>query len=120
MKALALAVLVLALGAAPASAYWAAGGAGIGLASARALGPGVQPTGSASAVGSVTVVWVQTPFALGVVGGFGGGGYVVKRYPGGGGAAVTPQAGCATTVSGSAGALSCVEVGVAPGSGATR
>ena len=113
-RALVLAVLALAFGAGPAPAYWVASGAGIGWASARALGGGVQPAGVATA-GAVTVTWAQTPFDLGVLGAYGGGGYVVTRYPGAGGAAVTTNAGCAGTVSGVGATVSCVESGVPPG-----
>jgi hypothetical protein len=110
----ALAALAILLAPASAPAYWAAGGTGIGLATARALGPGAQPTGSPG-TGSVTVTWVQTPFDTGVLGAVGGGGYVVKRYPGAGGSAVTPNAGCATAIGGATAALSCIESGVVPG-----
>jgi hypothetical protein len=112
--ALALAALLVAAGAAPAQAYWAAGGAGMGLATAQALGAGQQPAWSVSG-GSVTVTWAQTPFHGSWVGTFVGGGYVVRRYPGAGGVAVMPNAGCAGTVTGATAALSCVEAGVAPG-----
>jgi chitinase len=113
--ALALAASLAALVASPASAYWQAGGTGTALALVDTLGTGNQPAVSAVAA-TVTVQWAQTPFQGSPLGGYAGGGYVVRRYPAGGGAAITPGGGCGAIVSGSAATLSCQEPGVAPGS----
>ena len=67
----------------------------------------------------MTVSWAQTAFDSRFLGEVGGG-YVVRRFPGAGGPAVTPNAGCAATVSGATAALSCLESGSHRASTATR
>lgn len=107
-------VLALVLGAVPAGAFWPTTGTGFGTGTVDTLGTGAQPTTSAAGT-SVTVSWAQTTFRSSPLGGYSGGGYTVLRYPAAGGTAVTPGAGCATTVSGSAATLTCTETGVPPG-----
>jgi len=101
--------------AAPAAAYWHAGGTGTGQAPVDTLAGGNQPTASA-AVDTVTVQWTQSALQGSPVGGYSGGGYTIRRYPASGGAAVTPNGGCGTTISGTTATLSCQESGVPAGS----
>lgn len=111
-----LAVAVLAVVAQPAAAYWPAGPAtGSGNGMAGTLDAGMQPATTISGT-SVTVSWTQTAFRSGPLGAFAGGGYTILRHPAAGGLAVTPNPGCATTVSGSGASLTCTETGVPPGS----
>jgi hypothetical protein len=65
---------------------------------------------------SVTVSWTQSSLSGQRLGAYAGGGYTLKRYPASGGGAVTPGAGCNTTIAGAASTLSCTETGVPPGS----
>jgi Bacterial Ig domain len=106
---------LLIVGAAPAGAYWRSGGSGGGQAPVDTLPAADQPSASAS-VDTVTVQWPQTTFRGSALGGYGAGGYILRRYPATGGAAVTPNGGCGTTISGAAGTLSCQETGVPTGS----
>ncbi|MDQ3677522.1 MAG: hypothetical protein M3401_12090 [Actinomycetota bacterium] len=111
----ALCVLALAVSAAPASAYWSAGGTGAGSGSAAAMPAASQPSASASSQ-DVTVSWTQSMFLGSPLGSYAGGGYTLKRYAEGGSTATTPNANCATTISGGGATLQCVEVGVPYGS----
>jgi hypothetical protein len=101
--------------ASPALAYWTAGGTGAAFGSADTLPAGGRPTASALAR-AVTVTWTQTLFGGLPLGGYGNGGYSIRRYPAAGGAAVTPGAGCDSTVTGGTATLSCSESNVPPGS----
>lgn len=103
------------LGGSTAHAYWGGSGTGAGTAVSDTLPAGEQPTVTASG-SAITVSWAQSPFQGQPIGTFNGGGYVVARRPAGGGAAVTPSAGCDTTISGAAATLSCEELDVPPGS----
>ena len=110
-----LASLLMVVFAAPAAAYWHAGGTGSGQAPVDTLAGGNQPTVSASG-GTVTVQWTQSVLQGSPVGGYSGGGYTIRRYPAAGGAAVTPNGGCAATISGTAATLSCTDSGAPAGS----
>ena len=110
----ALVICIVLLGASPAAAYWTAGGTGSAFGTADTLPAGNQPMGAASG-STVTVSWLQTVFRGLPLGGYSNGGYVVRRYPASGGAAVTPAAGCATTIAGAGTTLSCAEANVPPG-----
>lgn len=96
-------------------AAWSALGTGSAYSKARALPGGTTPSGSVSG-SNVTVTWSQVTFASSNLGAVTGGGYLVKRYASSGGAAITPNANCATAVSGSSASLSCTENGVPDGS----
>jgi hypothetical protein len=60
----------------------------------------------------VTVSWAQSTFQGSLLGTYTGGGYTLKRYPQGSTSGVTPNAACATVISGAAASLQCVESGV--------
>jgi hypothetical protein len=111
----ALVVTVALLAATPAVAYWTAGGTGTAFGAADTLSTGNQP-GAAASGSTVTVSWLQTVFHGLPLGGYGNGGYVVRRYPASGGAEVAVGTGCAGTIRGGAATLSCAEAGVPPGS----
>jgi fibronectin type 3 domain-containing protein len=114
-RAALLASALLLLAAVPAAAHWNAPGAGTGQAPVNTLPGGNQPVASAS-LDTVTVQWTQSDFEGSRLGGYAGGGYVVRRYPAGGGPAVTPNGGCGTTTGGTTAMLSCDETGVPSGS----
>jgi hypothetical protein len=102
-------------GSTPALAYWhGAGGSGSGSGSVASMPAGVQPTGSVSAQ-NVTVSWAQSTFQGSRLGTYGGGGYTIRRYAEGSSSSVTPNAACATVISGATASLQCVEAGVAYG-----
>lgn len=101
-------------GAVPAEAYWRSGGAGSGQAPVDTLPGGNQPSASAS-LDTVTVQWTQSAFGGSPLGGYAGGGYVIRRYAPSGGSAVTPNGGCGATISGTSATLSCQETGVPTG-----
>jgi hypothetical protein len=107
--------LLIMMFAAPAAAYWHAGGAGSGQAPVDTLAGGNQPTASASG-STVTVQWTQSALQGSPIGGYSGGGYTIRRYPASGGAAVTPNGGCAATISGMTATLSCQDSAVPAGS----
>jgi cellulose 1,4-beta-cellobiosidase len=92
----------------PAEAYWKATGSGSGSAVVTTMPAGNQPSATASAT-SVTVSWSQSTFAGAPLGSYSGGGYTIRRYAQGSSTAITPNASCATAVSGSAATLQCVE-----------
>lgn len=110
-----LLTFALVLSAGTAAAHWKAGGTGSAQAPVATLAAGGQPTLSVSGA-TVTVQWAQTVFRGSVLGGYGGGGYLVRRYAASGGTAVTPSPGCATRVSGTTTTLSCQETGTPAGS----
>lgn len=115
-RLLRLALLVATLAAAsPAIGYWNVGGTGSGAGAADTLAAGNQPAASVSGQ-TVTVSWAQTAFRSTPLGGYGGGGYAIKRYPTAGGASVTPNTTCDTTISGVTATLSCLESAVPIGS----
>lgn len=115
-RALTALLMTLALVAAPSAlAYWTAGGTGAAFGASDTVDPGNQPSGLVSG-STVTVSWTQTIFRGLPLGGYSNGGYVIRRYPAGGGPAVTPGAGCATTIIGAGATLSCDETGVPAGS----
>lgn len=115
-RLLRLALLVVALAAAsPAIGYWNVGGTGSGTGAADTLAAGNQPAASVSGQ-TVTVAWAQTAFRSTPLGGYGGGGYAIKRYPTAGGASVTPNTTCDITISGASTTLSCQESAVPVGS----
>ena len=107
----ALALLALATSA---HAYWEANGSGAGAAGTATMPTANQPTTTVTG-GSVTVSWAQNSFQGTPLGSYGGGGYTLKRYAQGSSSPVTPNASCATTISGTAATLECVEAGVAGG-----
>ncbi len=107
------ALAVLASGT-PAEAYWLAGGSGSGLGSAATMPTGNQPSVAVSNR-SVTVTWTQNTFQGSPLGSYSGGGYTLKRYAQGSSTGVTPNAGCATRISGAGATLQCVETGVPVG-----
>jgi hypothetical protein len=114
VRSAALAVLVigaLALPATPALAFWTAGGSGSGSGLVATMPTGNQPSGSVAGQ-TVTVAFAQNSFASSPLGTYTGGGYSVKRYAQGSSTALTPNASCATTISGSAATLQCAEASV--------
>lgn len=106
--------LVLAYPAA-ATAYWGGQGSGTGSGAAATMPTAEQPAVTVSGQ-TVTVTWAQSAFLGRPLGSYGGGGYTVRRYPAAGGAAITPGAGCNTTISGTTATLQCAETGVPYGS----
>jgi chitinase len=108
------AIAALLAGAVPAEAHWRAGGAGGGQAPVDTMPDGSQPSASAS-LDTVTVQWTQSAFEGSPLGGYSGGGYVIRRYAPSGGAAVTPNGGCGATIGGTGATLSCQETGVPAG-----
>ena len=111
-RALRIAVCALAvLGPATAGAYWLAGGSGLGSGAVATMPSANQPS-VASAGRSVTVTWTQNTFQGSRLGSYAGGGYRLKRYAAGSGTSVTPNADCATTISGTSETLQCVEASV--------
>ncbi|MGH2840522.1 MAG: hypothetical protein ACRDKY_06830 [Solirubrobacteraceae bacterium] len=115
MRLATLCILALAAFATTASAHWSATGSGSGAGAAATMPTGSEPSGSVS-VQDVTVSWAQSDFRGSPLGSYLGGGYTLKRYPLGGSTPVTPNASCATTISGAATTLQCVEAGVPYGS----
>ena len=107
----ALCALVLALIAAPAGAYWSAAGTGSAVATVATMPAGQQPAASAAGQ-DVTVTWTQGPFLGAPLGSYAGGGYRIVRYAPGEPTPTTPNASCATTISGAGVTLQCVETGV--------
>ena len=106
-----LGTAVLLAPAATAHAFWPGLGTGTGTA-ATATMPGVaQPTGSVSGQ-TVTIAWSQSSFLGSPLGAYTGGGYAVKRYAIASANPLSPNAGCAATVSGAAATLQCVETNV--------
>jgi len=100
-------ILLAALGA-PASAHWTAAGSGAGSGLAATMPTAAQP--SVSAAGrTVTVTWGQSSFQGDFVGAYAGGGYTLTRYVAGSAILVTPNAGCATAISGATATLQCTE-----------
>src|SRR5829696_5117201 len=117
MKRTAILALIAALplgGPVPAEAHWQAGGAGSGQAPVATLPAGNAPSFSAS-LDTVTVQWPQSEFERSALGGYAGGGYVIRRYAPAGGPAVTPNGGCSATIGGAGTTLSCQETGVPSG-----
>jgi len=117
MKRTAILAVIAALplgGPVPAEAHWQAGGAGSGQAPVATLPAGNPPSASAS-LDTVTVQWPQSMFEGSALGGYAGGGYVIRRYAPSGGPAVTPNGGCSATISGAGATLSCQETGVPSG-----
>jgi fibronectin type 3 domain-containing protein len=110
-----LCLLMFAVSAAPAAARWTALGSGTGSGASASMPAGNQPSGSIAGQ-SVTVTWTQSTFLGSQLGTYGGGGYIVKRYAAGGSTPTTPNASCATTISGAGTTLQCVEAGVPYGS----
>jgi hypothetical protein len=109
-----LLAVLLAVSAPAAEGYWHAGGTGTGQAPVASLPGAGQPAVIASGA-SVTVQWTQTTFLGRPLGGYAGGGYVVRRIPAAGGTAVTPGGSCATTQTGTTATLTCQETSVPPG-----
>lgn len=108
-------VLAFAVSATPAAAYWSFGGTGFGSGVAATMPAGNQPSASASSQ-NVTVSWTQSTFLGSSLGSYPGSGYTLKRYAQGGSTPITPNASCATTISGAGATLQCVEAGVPYGS----
>jgi hypothetical protein len=107
-RGLAVLLVVLAVPA-PAFAYWhSGGGLGSGAAIVATMPAGPRPAASAAGR-SVTVSWTQSVFLSSLLGTYDGGGYALKRYEQGGSNAITPNAACASAVSGAAATLQCVE-----------
>ena len=97
--------------AACADAYWHSAGAGAGSATTATMPAGNQPSASVSGQ-SITVSWPQSSFGGAPLGTYGGGGYMLTRYANAGTTPITPNASCATTISGTGATLQCVESGV--------
>ena len=114
-RLVALCMLTTLVFAAPAGAYWRAGGAGVGSGIVATMPAGNQPSATVSAQ-SVTVTWTQSTIQGNRIGSVSGGGYTLRRYAQGSGTGATPNASCATTISGSTATLQCVEAGVPYGS----
>jgi hypothetical protein len=91
-----------------ASAWWGADGSGSGSGLAATMPTANQPSASVSGQ-SVTVTWTQSSFQGSPLGSYVGGGYTLTRYAQGSTSGVTPNADCATTISGATAALECVE-----------
>jgi chitinase len=109
-----LAAIAALLCAVPAEAHWQAGGAGSGEAAVDTM-PGGSPPSASASLDTVTVQWTQSTFGASPLGGYAGGGYVIRRYAPSGGPAVTPNGGCGATISGTSATLSCEETGVPTG-----
>ncbi len=97
--------------AAPADAYWLGAGAGAGSGPTATMPAGNQPSASVAGL-AVTVTWPQSSFLGSSLGTYAGGGYTLRRYASGGSTPITPNASCATTISGAGATLQCVEAGV--------
>lgn len=109
-------LLALALTcASPAHAFWTALGAGAAAGVSATMPGGNQPAGSVSSQ-SVTVSWAQSSFLGSPLGTYSGGGYRLTRYAAGSSTPITPDASCATTISGGGATSQCVEAGVPYGS----
>lgn len=120
MRAAGLTVALATLALAPgASAYWSGTGAGAGSAPVATLSTAGQPTVAVAVavVGqAVTVQWSQTLLRGAPLGGYPGGGYLVRRRPAAGGAAAVPSGTCSGVVGGAQATLSCQDADAAPGS----
>lgn len=103
-----LCIMLLAALVAPAGAYWTAAGSGSGSGLAATMPTAAQPSVSAAGQ-SVTVTWAQSSFQGDLVGAYAGGGYALTRYVAGSAIPVTPNAACATAISGATATLQCVE-----------
>jgi hypothetical protein len=106
-----LCALVVAGHASSASAWWRADGSGSGSGLAATMPVANQPSASVSGQ-SVTVGWSQSSFQGSPLGSYAGGGYTLTRYADGGGSGATPNATCATPISGATATLQCVEADV--------
>ncbi|MCW3065675.1 MAG: lipoprotein cytochrome c, partial [Solirubrobacterales bacterium] len=106
-----LVALATLLFATAAQAYWSAGGSGSGSGLVSMMPAGNQPAGTASSQ-SVTVTWTQSTVQGNRIGSLANGGYTLRRYAQGSATGVTPNASCATKISGSTSSLQCVESGV--------
>lgn len=107
-------VLSIAIFATPASAYWSTSGTGSGSGIVVTMPAGLQPTATSNGQ-NVTVTWPQSSFGGSPLGTYAGGGYKLTRYAAGGSAPVTPNASCATRISGAGATLQCIETGVSYG-----
>lgn len=96
--------------ASPAHAYWRSAGTGTGSGTTATMPAGNQPSTSVAGQ-SVTVTWPQSSFLGSSLGSYVGGGYTLMRYANGGATPITPNASCATTISGAGATLQCVDVG---------
>jgi hypothetical protein len=97
--------------ASPASAWWSADGSGSGSGLAATMPTANQPSASVSGQ-TVTVTWTQSSFQGSPLGSYVGGGYTLTRYAQGSASGATPNADCATTISGATATLQCVEADV--------
>jgi hypothetical protein len=103
-----LCALVVSWHVSPASAWWGADGSGSGSGLAATMPIANQPSASVSGQ-SVTVTWTQSSFQGSPLGSHVGGGYTLTRYAQGSTSGATPNADCATTISGATAALQCLE-----------
>jgi hypothetical protein len=109
---LVISALALATMAPPVRAHWTAGGTGSGSGTVVTMPTGGQPAAVVSGQ-SVTVSWTQSNLLGSLLGTYAaGGGYTLKRYASGGTTPITPNANCATTISGAGATVQCVEASV--------
>jgi hypothetical protein len=116
-RLIALVVLVASLAVpASATASWSAvGGGSAVVVQAETLPVGSAPTSVTVSGRDVVVGWPQTSYHGSYLGALSGGGYILSRVPASGGTSVTPNASCATLISGSSPILTCTERGVPAG-----
>lgn len=81
---------------------------GLGVRTRATMPTAEQPTAS-PAGRSVTLSWAQSSFQGRLVGAYAGGGYRLARYAAGSSIAATPNAACATAITGATVTLQCVE-----------